>query len=473
MSARPHATCLAREAHRKHGWTMAELGRCLRAVILGGAILLAAWAPVAGGGEGREAAEALGRHRSVSGLPAVDGDSGSGAQAHATYLARNLGRPEVAGLRVHEEDQALPGATAEGAAAAKRSHVASGDRSASSMIDGLIGAPLHRHALMDPRLDRIAVGRAGDGSAAAPYQWVVDLSSADHPWAGPPVAVAYPGPGQMHVPTRFPEGETPDPRAAVAGPAAALGGMGYPVTLSFFGCWPTATTARLTSLGTALPDGTIVPMGEADVPIHLLTPGTTIRTDTGDRAVEPVLFFARDVLRPQTAYRATVVATCGSLGTSTYEWSFATRPRLRPADVSVAVGAPSVGGAQDVVLVAEAGGIAVPARVSEVQASFTTQGSRTGAGPVIGGAPEIVLDEAQADSYGRMRLRINLRGATSADVTAIVTDAYADHEGAAVPVTFTMRPVASGADKVVVPSTAPFSRLQDSRPSWVPDPIGR
>lgn len=122
---------------------------------------------------------------------------------------------------------------------------------------------------------------------------------------------------------------------------------------------------------------------------------------------------------------------------------------------------------------AEAGGIAVPARVSEVQASFTTQGSRTGAGPVIGGAPEIVLDEAQADSYGRMRLRINLRGATSADVTAIVTDAYADHEGAAVPVTFTMRPVASGADKVVVPSTAPFSRLQDSRPSWVPDPIGR
>ena len=162
MSARPHATCLAREAHRKHGWTMAELGRCLRAVILGGAILLAAWAPVAGGGEGREAAEALGRHRTVSGLPAVHGDSGSGAQAHATYLARNLGRPEVAGLRVHEEDQALPGATAEGAATAKRSHVASGDRSASSMIDGLIGAPLHRHALMDPRLDRIAVGRAGD-----------------------------------------------------------------------------------------------------------------------------------------------------------------------------------------------------------------------------------------------------------------------------------------------------------------------
>jgi hypothetical protein len=67
-----------------------------------------------------------------------------------------------------------------------------------------------------------------------------------------------------------------------------------------------------------------------------------------------------------------------------------------------------------------------------------------------------------------MRLRINLRGATSADVTATVTD-----EGAAVPVTFTMRPVASGTDKVVVSATAPFSRLQDSRPSWVPDPVGR
>jgi hypothetical protein len=272
----------------------------------------------------------------------------------------------------------------------------------------------------------------------------------------------------MNVPTRFPDGETPDPRAAVGGPAAAINGMGYPITLSFFGCRPTVTTARLTAIGTASPDGIVAPTGDSDVPIYLLTPGTTIRTDTGDRDVEPVLFFARDVLRPQTAYRATVVATCGSLGTSTYEWSFATRPRLRPADVSVAVGAPSAGGAQDVVLVAEAGGIAVPARVSEVQASFPTQGSRTGAGPAIGGAPEIDLEQAQADSYGRMRLRINLRGATSADVTATVTD-----EGAAVPVTFTMRPVASGTDKVVVSATAPFSRLQDSRPSWVPDPVGR
>ena len=390
MSARPHATCPACETHRKQGRIVTAPARCLRAVMLGSAMLVAAWAPVAADLEiGREAADALGRHRSVSGVPAVDGDIGSGAQAHAAYLARNLGRPEVAGLRVHEHDPTLPGATAEGATAAKRSHVASGNRSASSMIDGLIGAPLHRHALMDPRLNRVAVGRAGEGTVTEPYQWVIDLSSADHPWAGPPVAVAYPGPGQMNVPTRFPDGETPDPRAAVGGPATAINGMGYPITLSFFGCRPTVTTARLTAIGTASPDGIVAPTGDSDVPIYLLTPGTTIRTDTGDRDVEPVLFFAREVLRPQTAYLATVSATCGSLGTNTYEWTFATRPRLRVADVTVSVGAPRLDGSQDVILIADAGGFAAPARVSEVQASFITQGLRTGSGPAVGGAPEI------------------------------------------------------------------------------------
>ena len=415
----------------------------------------------------REATDSLSRHRAVSGLPAVDGDLESGSQAHASYLSRNFGRPEVAGLRVHEEDASLPGATAEGAIAAKRSHVASGDQSAAPMIDGLIGAPLHRHALMDPRLDRIGIGRSGEGTRTEPYQWVVDLSSADRQWVGPPVAVAYPGPGQMQVPVRFADGETPDPRAAVAGPGAAISGMGYPITLSFFGCRPSATTARLTLIGTTSTDGTVASTGDSEVPIYLLTPGTTIRTDTGDRDVEPVLFFAREVLRPQTAYRATVSATCGSLGTNTYEWTFATRPRLRAADVSVAVGAPAPDGSQEVILIAEAGGFAVPARVSEVQASFTTQGSRTGSGPTIGGAPEIDLEQSRADADGRMRLRVNLRGATSADVTATITD-----EGVSIPVTFTMRPVASGALKTVVPSTAPFPRLVNARPSWVPAPDG-
>ena len=415
----------------------------------------------------REATDALSRHRAASGLPAVDGDLTSGAQAHASYLARNYGRPEVAGLRVHEEDASLPGATTEGASAAKRSHVASGDQSAAPMIDGLIGAPLHRHALMDPRLDRIGVGRSGEGTHTDPYKWVVDLSAADRQWVGSPVVVAYPGPGQMQVPMRFADGETPDPRAAVASPGAAISGMGYPITLSFFGCRSTATTARLTSVGTALPDGTVATSGETDVPIYLLTPGTTIRTDTGDRDVEPVLFFAREVLRPQTVYRATVSATCGSLGTNTYEWTFATRPRMRAADVAVVIGAPAPDGAQDVILTADAGGFAVPARVSEVQASFTTQGSRTGSGPAVGGAPEIDLDRARADADGRIHVRVNLRGANSADVVAVVTD-----EGVSVPVSFTVRPIASGAAKVVVSATAPFRRLQDSHPSWVPAPDG-
>lgn len=434
------------------------------------ALSLAVWALIgtrvsADSISARAASDALTRHRAVSGVPSVDGDVEVGASAHAAYLARNVGRPEVAGLRVHEEDPSLPGATPEGAAAAKRSHVASGDQSAASMIDGLIGAPLHRHALLDPRLEWIGLGRAGSGTRIDPYQWVVDLSSADRPWIGPAVAVAYPGPGQMQVPTRFADGETPDPRAAVAGPAGAINGMGYPITLSFFGCRPTATTARLTAVGTALPDGTVASIADSDVPIYLLTPGTTIRTDTGDRDVEPVLFFAREVLRPQTVYRATVSATCGSLGTNTYEWTFATRPRLRPEDVAVAVGAPASGGVQEVVLVADAGGVAVPARVSEVQASFTIQGSRTGSTPAVGGAPEIDLDEGRADSDGRMRLRVNLRGATSADVTAMVTD-----DGISIPVMFTVRPVASGATKGVVPATAPFPRLQNWRPSWVPAP---
>ena len=66
-----------------------------------------------------------------------------------------------------------------------------------------------------------------------------------------------------------------------------------------------------------------------------------------------------------------------------------------------------------------------------------------------------------------MRLRVNLRGATSADVTIIVAD-----EGISIPVTFVLRPVASGVLKTVMPATAPFPRLVNARPSWVPAPDG-
>ena len=103
---------------------------------------------------------------------AVDGDIGSGAQAHATYLARNLGRSEVAGLRVHEEDQSLPGATAEGAAAAKRSHVASGDQSAAPMIDGAALAKI--------------IGTAGEQNGAV-YKITIgrkDRTATSLPWPG-------------------------------------------------------------------------------------------------------------------------------------------------------------------------------------------------------------------------------------------------------------------------------------------------
>lgn len=412
-----------------------------------------------------EASDALARHRTASGLPFAVAEEDGGAYAHARYLATNHGRPEVAGLRVHQEDATLPGATDAGGTAAARSHVASGAPTATGAIDGLIDAPLHRHALMDPRLERIGLGHAGEGTVADPHWWVVDLAARDRPWLGPPVAIAYPGPGQMQVPLRFADGETPDPRSVVAGTASAIAGMGYPVTLSFFGCRPTATDARLSLVGDALGDGTVIATGDADVPLHVLIPGTTIRTETGDRNVEPVLFFARDVLRPQAAYRATVVATCGALGTNTYEWTFATRARLRAADVTVAVGAPGPDGAQEVTLVAGAGGIAVPARVTQVEASFTMQGARTGSAPATGGAPEIALSQPAADANGQMRLRINLRGAPTADVTATVVD-----EASPVKVSFVVRPAASGETKVVVPATAPFPRLQEGRASWVPMP---
>ena len=126
---------------------------------------------------------ALDRHRQVSLLAPVAVEWSDGAQLHATYLTQNSGRPERAGLLIHTETPGLPGYTEAGAASAGQSHVSEGSPNARTAIDGLIDAPLHRHALMDPRLTSIGIGHSSEPEPSTVLPtWVIDLASRSRPW---------------------------------------------------------------------------------------------------------------------------------------------------------------------------------------------------------------------------------------------------------------------------------------------------
>lgn len=389
-----------------------------------------------------DAGIALSRHRNAVGLTDTIGFAAESARAHASYLKVNAGRAERAGLRVHEEDPSLPGYTPDGDATARRSHVTESHPRASLAVDALIDAPLHRHGMLDPRLDRIGVGQAGSGTLDDPSTWVIDLGARNTPWEGAPVAITYPGDGQSAVPLRFADGEQPDPRMAVIAAFSATSPMtvpnvGYPITLHFFGCSPTLVEARLTDIGGLAPDrsGTRVVRPELDVPIFTLAPGTVMRTPTGDRSVEMILFFAKQPLLPETVYRATVVATCAGMGTSTSAWTFSTRARLRPRDVRVALAPPDPAGWQVGTITVDPASGTVPAyHLSRIEAQFRFDNVRTGSVPPPSGAPEMqILDEiSRAD--GTLRFRIRLRGAQQADATLTIDD---DGTAVLVPVVIT------------------------------------
>jgi hypothetical protein len=406
-----------------------------------------------------EMAVALDRHRQASLLAPVAVEWSDGAQLHATYLTQNSGRPERAGLLIHTETPGLPGYTEAGAASAGQSHVSEGSPNARTAIDGLIDAPLHRHALMDPRLTSIGIGHASEPEPSTVLPtWVIDLASRNRPWTGPPAVVAYPGPGQMRVPLKFPSGEVPDPRAALVTPGSPLPDTGYPITLHFFGCTPQDAEVHLFR---SIQAGTRV--GETEVPVALVPPGLVLQTPTGDRPIEMVLFMARMPLPPMSAFRAEVTVTCGTLGRATYSWEFATRATLKPANISSVVGRPDLEGWQTVTLtVSDADGVAMPVQGTRIDAEFRFENVRTGSTPATGGAPELDWTERVSTVDGRLRFRIRMRGAARADLKVTVED---DTVPVTVPVV--VEATGSGVPRQVRSSLDPFPVMPGAAEQWI------
>ncbi|MSQ44146.1 MAG: CAP domain-containing protein [Chloroflexi bacterium] len=402
---------------------------------------------------------ALDRHRQASLLAPVAVEWSDGAQLHAGYLTQNAGRPERAGLLIHTETPGLPGYSDAGAASAGQSHVSEGSPNARTAIDGLIDAPLHRHALMDPRLTSIGLGHSSepDPSTVLPT-WVIDLASRNRPWTRPPAVVAYPGAGQMRVPLRFPSGEVPDPRAALVSPGSPLPETGYPITLHFFGCAPQDAEAHLFR---SVQPGSRV--GETDVPIAMVPPGVILQTPTGDRPVEMVLFMSRVPLAPLTAYRAEVTVTCGTIGRATYSWDFVTRVALRPAHITSVVAKPDTDGWQTVTLtVADGDGVPLPVQGTRIDAEFRFENVRTGSTPATSGAPELDWTDRVSSMDGRLRFRIRMRGAARADLKVTVED-----DTVPVTVAVVVEPSGSGVPRPVRSALEPFPVIAGAVEQWV------
>jgi uncharacterized protein YkwD len=102
------------------------------------------------------AIESLNGFRRTAGLPpvALDEKLSMACRLHARYVARNLDRPQVRGLGIHDEDPSLPGATPEGRRAGKAS-VISQEPDPGAAVGGWIATLYHRVPLLDPDLKKI------------------------------------------------------------------------------------------------------------------------------------------------------------------------------------------------------------------------------------------------------------------------------------------------------------------------------
>jgi uncharacterized protein YkwD len=104
--------------------------------------------------------------RKAAGLSPVEMDASlsRGCLLHARYVAANSDHPKVQGLGVHQEDSTLPGATPEGAQAARAAVIAQ----VSLPLEALsywMGSFYHRIPILDPNLKRIgfAYAKLGKG----------------------------------------------------------------------------------------------------------------------------------------------------------------------------------------------------------------------------------------------------------------------------------------------------------------------
>jgi len=123
-------------------------------------------------------------------------------QAHAIYLSRNEGRPN---LNPNTEDSALPGYTAEGKAIAPRANMGLTSFDPPSTIDRWAAMFHYRFPILDPLATRVGVG-----ITRSPQSWYLVLVNEQNggSFTSP---VVFPAPDQTDVPIYYAVGEGPSP----------------------------------------------------------------------------------------------------------------------------------------------------------------------------------------------------------------------------------------------------------------------
>ncbi len=113
----------------------------------------------------------INRHRCLLQLNDVvlDEELSKGCECHAGYVAKNIGKPQIDGLKIHEEDRTLPGFTPEGQRAGRSSIISLYISQPKGMIDKHMACFYHRIPIIDPALTRIGFGMA----ELAEGRWVV------------------------------------------------------------------------------------------------------------------------------------------------------------------------------------------------------------------------------------------------------------------------------------------------------------
>jgi uncharacterized protein YkwD len=240
------------------------------------------------------------RHAGV-GIVKLDPVLGVGCRNHARYLVLNANHPATEGLKAHEEDDKLPGATPEGAKAGKSSDLAFGDFEPIDAVEGWFATLYHRVPLLDPRLKTIGFGCA----RGQRLNWitVVDVTSgrANEKSTEP---IRYPGDNQDNVPLEFASSEDPNPLPEKAGRA------GFPITATF------PDKMILHEASGQLEDGSGKP-----VPFWFSSPEQVANKKIPQR--NTICLIPKAPLQPETVHRVTI---SGKLAGETWTktWKFRT-----------------------------------------------------------------------------------------------------------------------------------------------------
>lgn len=253
---------------------------------------------------------------------ALDGALQAAAHAHAEYLIRNgrgghleeRGRPGFLAKTPSERARTY-GATeeilVEDVAVLTRAGAYSGSLAETSVV-GLFDAPYHRLPFLNPALQKIGVAhrerRIGESTTSAT---VLVFSGTDSPDRAPTTVVS-PMDGQTGVPTTWSDSETPDPlrlHERMKPP------VGFPILFAHFPRRPDADRpAPIRCDGAMLtgPDGRKV---------TLLVNAPPYDSELGGNAV---LLMPREPLKPDSVYRATVLARNGAGQPISRTWKFRT-----------------------------------------------------------------------------------------------------------------------------------------------------